>query len=244
MQKMKTYTKFKIDENTYRWRDERGYWYIYSYSSISPGFRQVSEMLNHLLERRYQELTAHVPDWESEDDMISKPAFPAFLKDKGSNLESDMNLDCNVQGDESLQEATRTEPEYWVSRDRERLYKIDNQSHWVSKRISFGTWGDWGNCSELPNSIRRICLKADSAGAVLTEQPTRPSEDDMMVKSVVKCVTCNNPIQSPKGLPEPMQAVCKICAKPTISKTNPHVSDIGLRVDRHGNVVFKPELVE
>lgn len=131
--------------------------------------------------------------------------------------------------DESLQEATRTEPEYWVSRDHKYFYKIDNGRRSVSKRTSFNTWGDWKNCYELPSSIRRLCLKANSVGAVLTQQPTRPSEDDMMSKP-----------ELPVFLKDQGS---NLEHEPTHDQ-HPQFRDIGIRIDRYGKMVFKPELVK
>ena len=65
MQKVKTYTKFKINEKAYRWRDDHGYWYIHCPSVMQVGFHEVHSSENDLLEKRYQESVAHTePDYE------------------------------------------------------------------------------------------------------------------------------------------------------------------------------------
>lgn len=174
MQKVKTYTKFKINEKAYRWRDDHGYWYIHCPSVMQMGFHEVRRSESDLLEQQYQELIAHVPD-------------------------------------ETLAEASRTDRDKTAS----DVYPNTPWIHPVNE----------------------------------TEEPTRPSEEDMINKPSVN----TNPGRAyTEGVGYEKQRVVKrrheignLAVEETFETTydqHPQFRDIGIRVDRYGKLVFKPEL--
>lgn len=126
--------------------------------------------------------------------------------------------DCNVQGDESLQEATKTDNPFI---DEGYKKAIEEQARGRSFR-------------ELHEN-----------------QPVRPSEDDMMSKPKflpTSCISCGIAMQVP--LDSPPLVACSTCAsggkvnteQTTTHDQHPQFRDIGVRIDRYGKLVFKPEL--
>lgn len=80
--------------------------------------------------------------------------------------------------------------------------------------------------------------------AVVQQQPTRPSEDDMMSKPQIHVSNPTNDNWVKEKFVDEAPLIPEDGGPVGRCKTRPNVRDIGLRVDRHGNVVFKPELAE
>ena len=201
MQKVGTYTKFKINEKTYRWRDDRGCWYTLCPSVMQVGFHEVPRSENDLLEKRYQGSVAHTePDYKR-------------LYDKAMEELQKCNhaLHGITNGDETLAEATQTDQDKTAS----DVYPNTPWIHPVNE----------------------------------TEEPTRPSEEDMINKPSVN----TNPGRAyTEGVGYEQKRVVKrrheignIAVEETFEKTydqHPQFRDIGIRIDRYGKLVFKPEL--
>ena len=252
MQKVETYTNFKINENAYRWRDDQGCWYTY-YPSTDAGFRSVPSSENDLLEQRYQESIAHAPDYEKlHRDTIEKlKNSNQALKNSNQTLWDTITVAEQryrkgyQQGYNSAIENIKSEMEVNLTR-LERFR--DNQllewrCHQTTKKVvgppeyplSHHTAAGKVKSTLEPadytfeeNAYNPYANLDSESEETQTQhpvnEPTRPSEEDM--------------INRPSVNTDPDRAYTEGVGY----DQHPQFRDIGIRIDRYGKLVFKPEL--
>ena len=155
MQKVKTYTKFKINEKAYRWRDDHGYWYIHCPSVMQMGFHEVRRSESDLLEQQYQELIAHVPDETlaeasrtDRDIYANEPWIHPVNETKKGEIPVPLRV---------VNTTAPSGPSHsWAKKKGEPTYQVENMV--TGESIS---------------------------GAKMFVEPTRPSEEDMINKPSV-----------------------------------------------------------
>ena len=274
MQKVKTYTKFKINEKTYRWRDDHGYWYIHCPSIMQMGFHEVRRSESDLLEQQYQELIAHVPDETlaeasrtDQDKQSTTNVFgvgipvydsPQSFVDSQKNQDKTVHVTRHRNGNQSKSLHVRfTEGDKLFVAPAGSDVLPDDEIMWDGPNapISVVT-----NIIQQTNGHLVVEFKDETASDVYpntpwihpvneTEEPTRPSEEDMINKPSVN----TNPGRAyTEGVGYEQKRVVKrrheignIAVEETFEKTydqHPQFRDIGIRIDRYGKLVFKPEL--
>ena len=356
MQKVKTYTKFKINEKAYRWRDDHGYWYIHCPSVMQMGFHEVRRSESDLLEQQYQELIAHVPDETlaeasrtDQDKQSTTNVFgvgipvydsPQSFVDSQKNQDKTVHVTRHRNGNQSKSLHVRfTEGDKlfvapagsdvlpddeimwdgpnapisvvtniiqqtnghlvvefkdetasdvylntpWIHPVNETKeseipvpLKVINTtapsgpSHsWVKKEESTRPPedettrnGDWVmSKEEYMGKLRRNLIEFITGPdneqilvyrgcrVVVEEEPTRPSEDDMINKPSVntdpgRAYTEGAGYEQGRVVKR-RHEIGNIAVEETFEKTydqHPQFRDIGIRIDRYGKLVFKPEL--
>ena len=276
MQKVRTYTKFKIDEKTYRWRDDNGYWYIYCSSVIQMGFREVPRSENDLLEQQYQELIVDVPDYEKLHSKAIEQLQSSnqTLKDAITIIEQNYRKGYQ-QGYNAAMENIKGEFDIALT----HLFQFrDNQlNDWRHEQTlgkvceppeySYAYVGSGKDCMAVANDDETLAeaTRTDqdkTASDVYlntpwihpvngTEEPTRPSEEDMINKPSVN----TDPGRAyTEGVGYEQGRVVKrrhqignVAVEETFEPNydqHPQFRDIGIRIDRYGKLVFKPELTD
>ena len=260
MQKVKTYTKFKINEKTYRWRDDHGYWYIHCPSIMQMGFHEVRRSESDLLEQHYQELIAGVPDYEKlhSEAIEQLQSSNRILKDTITVAEQRYRKGYQ-QGYNAAMENIKGE--FDIALTHLSQFRDNQLNDWRHKQTtekvvgppdySYPYVGSGKDCMVFEEDV--VSEPYTNTPWIHpvneTEEPTRPSEEDMINKPSVN----TNPGRAyTEGVGYEQKRVVKrrheignIAVEETFEKTydqHPQFRDIGIRIDRYGKLVFKPEL--